>query len=209
MSTPNDNNGISTESRIIDAAKSLFIEKGYAETSMSDIAARAEINRPALHYYFRTKGKMFHAVIGDIVSAIVPRVYELLMQRGLPIADRIEGVIDAYFALFKQNPRLPMFILREMNRDAGMLIDTITRLHLKEKLETVILSIENEMESGKLNRIPVRFLFFNFYGMLLTPFLAQDLVCTALLEDGETFDQMLAKWKPCIMQQMLNLLQPR
>ena len=79
MSTPNDNNGISTESRIIDAAKSLFIEKGYAETSMSDIAARAEINRPALHYYFRTKDKMFHAVIGDIVSAIVPRVYELLM----------------------------------------------------------------------------------------------------------------------------------
>ena len=43
------------ESRIIEAAKQEFIKKGFEQTSMSDIAAVVGINRPTLHYYFRTK----------------------------------------------------------------------------------------------------------------------------------------------------------
>lgn len=50
------------ESRIIEAAKQEFIKKGFEQTSMSDIAAVVGINRPTLHYYFRTKDKMFQAV---------------------------------------------------------------------------------------------------------------------------------------------------
>ena len=38
------------ESRIIEAAKQEVIKNGYVETSMSDIAAAAGINRPTLHY---------------------------------------------------------------------------------------------------------------------------------------------------------------
>ena len=50
------------EQQIIKTAQQLFIEKGFVETSMSDIAATVGINRPTLHYYFRTKDKMFKAV---------------------------------------------------------------------------------------------------------------------------------------------------
>ena len=42
------------ERQIIETAQQLFIEKGFAGTSMSDIAATVGINRPTLHYYFRT-----------------------------------------------------------------------------------------------------------------------------------------------------------
>lgn len=41
------------EQQIIKTAQQLFIEKGFVETSMSDIAATVGINRPTLHYYFR------------------------------------------------------------------------------------------------------------------------------------------------------------
>ena len=47
------------EQRIIETAQQLFIEKGFTETSMSDIAHTVGINRTTLHYYFRTKDKMF------------------------------------------------------------------------------------------------------------------------------------------------------
>ena len=43
------------EQRIHAAARKLFIEKGYLNTNMSDIAVEAGIKRPTLHYYFRTK----------------------------------------------------------------------------------------------------------------------------------------------------------
>ena len=48
-------NNENLETKIIEVAKQQFIENGFAETSMSDIAAKVGINRPGLHYYFRTK----------------------------------------------------------------------------------------------------------------------------------------------------------
>ena len=38
------------EYQIIETAKQLFIEKGFVETSMSDIAAKVGINRPTLQF---------------------------------------------------------------------------------------------------------------------------------------------------------------
>lgn len=61
------------ETKIIEAAKELFIENGFAETSMSDIATKVGINRPGVHYYFRTKDKMFQAVFGSIVKSLYPK----------------------------------------------------------------------------------------------------------------------------------------
>ena len=69
MTTTNNNEDV--EKKIVEAAKELFIENGFAETSMSDIAAKVGINRPVLHYYFRTKDKMFQAVFGNIILSFI------------------------------------------------------------------------------------------------------------------------------------------
>ncbi|MCD8079789.1 MAG: TetR/AcrR family transcriptional regulator [Bacteroides sp.] len=45
------------EEKIIEVARRLFVENGYQKTHMSAIAAAAGINRPTLHYYYRTKEK--------------------------------------------------------------------------------------------------------------------------------------------------------
>ena len=42
------------ESRIIEAAKRVFVRKGYEAATMSDVAAEVGIGRTALHYYYRT-----------------------------------------------------------------------------------------------------------------------------------------------------------
>ena len=47
------------EYQIIETAKQLFIEKGFVETSMSDIAAKVGINRPTLHYISGQKTECF------------------------------------------------------------------------------------------------------------------------------------------------------
>lgn len=196
------------EEKIIKAAKSLFIEKGFAETSMSDIAARVGINRPGLHYYFRTKDKMFQAVFGDIVLSIVPKVFDILIQQKRSIASRIEEVVNAYYSLFMANPRLPMFIIREMNRDMALLIKTATELNVPEKLNVVVDSLQEEMNDGKLKQVPLRFLFYNLYGLLVMPFLTQDMAYSLFLEENESFEDLLDKWKPYIISQLNALLVP-
>lgn len=195
------------EEKIIEVAKALFIEKGYAETSMSEIAAKAGINRPGLHYYFRTKDKMFEAVFGDILLSIVPKIFDIISQKDMNIERRIEEMIDTYYALFIENPKLPMFMMREINRDSNLLIKTATQLNIHEKFRHSLDSIEQEMKEGKLKQVPIRFMFYNISSLLTIPFLTQDLTYSILLEDGETFEDMLKEWKPYIIKQLLNLIE--
>lgn len=197
------------EEKIIEVAKALFIEKGYVETSMSEIAAKAGINRPGLHYYFRTKDKMFEAVFGDILLSIVPKIFDIISQKDMNIERRIEEMIDTYYALFIDNPKLPMFMMREINRDANLLIKTATQLNIHEKFRHSLDTIEQEMKEGKLKQVPIRFMFYNISSLLTIPFLTQDLTYSILLEEGETFEDMLKEWKPYIIKQLLNLIENR
>jgi AcrR family transcriptional regulator len=52
----------STEDVIVEAARAVFMQKGFAATRMCDIAQTAGINQALLHYYFRTKDKLFSIV---------------------------------------------------------------------------------------------------------------------------------------------------
>ena len=176
---------------------------------MSEIAAKAGINRPGLHYYFRTKDKMFEAVFGDILLSIVPKIFDIISQKDMNIERRIEEMIDTYYALFIDNPKLPMFMMREINRDANLLIKTATQLNIHEKFRHSLDTIEQEMKEGKLKQVPIRFMFYNISSLLTIPFLTQDLTYSILLEEGETFEDMLKEWKPYIIKQLLNLIENR
>ena len=85
------------EERILACAEKLFLEKGFDATSMSDIALCAGINRPTLHYYFRTKDKMFRAVLARIVLSFVPRIYEIVASSDKPVAERVSQVADGLY----------------------------------------------------------------------------------------------------------------
>ena len=197
------------EARIVDAARQLFIERGFVGTSMSDIASRAGINRPTLHYYFRTKERMFDAVFGGIVGTLVPRVKDIVLQPDRPIGERVASVVDAYYDVFGANPGLPMFIVREMHRDFDGVVRTIMELRLGQYIEYCIfahwLGLQR-MDSGRLRQVPMRYLFLTFYSMLTMPFVAGNLCRTVLLDDGETFADLLAGWKPYIVDAMERLL---
>ena len=194
------------ETKIIEIAKQQFIENGFAETSMSDIAAKVGINRPGLHYYFRTKERMFQAVFGEIVLFLLPKIQDIVLQKDKPVTDRVGGVIDAYFEVFSENTRLPLFVMRESNRDVNHLINTLADLRLERNFLEIARSLQDEMDSGRLKPVPLRFVFFTFYSLLIMPFVMKDLCASLFLEKGESFEEMFARWKPYIVMQMDNLL---
>lgn len=120
------------EYQIIETAKQLFIEKGFVETSMSDIAAKVGINRPTLHYYFRTKDRMFQAVFGSIVMSLLPKVQEIIQQE-LPFIDRVSLILDKYITLFTENPDMPKFICGENSAMSTTCLMQLRKCSLKKR----------------------------------------------------------------------------
>lgn len=200
-------NNDNTETKIIGVAKQLFSEKGYNETSMSDIAARMGMHRPGLHYYFRTKQLLYANVFGRIVASFLPKIREIVTESDASLDVRIGQIVDVYYgSIFKENPHLPTFLAKEINRDAASLVDGMRRLGINHDLFGIATALQSEMDAGKIRRVPLRYVFLTFYGMLTMPFLSRGLLTELFLSEGESFETMLEEWKGYIVSQMHHLL---
>lgn len=193
------------ERQIIETAQQLFIEKGFAGTSMSDIAATIGINRPTLHYYFRTKDKMFKAVFGSIVISLMPKIHDII-KLDIPFVDRMGMVLNEYIELFTKEPYLPKFICGEIQRDVNHLLEAAKELQFEAALSLVKDTLLAEMEAGKIKKVPLPMVFLTFYSLLTYPFLVRNLITTLFLDNEEDFTSFLQEWKQHIITELTNLL---
>lgn len=193
------------ENKIIEAAQELFMEKGFEKTNMSEIARKAGINRPALHYYFRTKDKMFEAVFSTLVGSFLPHL-EDIFAKDIPFMDKVQKVLDGYIVIFTQNPSLPQFILGEVNRDLEHLLETIRNLHFDTYLQSIEKILISEMEKGNLKTVPIPMVMLTFYSQLIFPFLAKPLIMAIFYGNEEEFATFIHAWKKHVMEQVKSLL---
>ena len=70
-----------TEKKILDAAKVVFLEKGFDGARMQEIADEAKINKALLHYYFRSKDKLFDAIFHEAFQQFLPHIAEIMMTQ--------------------------------------------------------------------------------------------------------------------------------
>ncbi len=101
------------EKRILWVAERLFLEKGFSGTSTTEIAKTVGCNQALIHYYFRTKEKLFW----DVFSPKVEQVVEYLdapLDESIDFIERIRNVIDFYFGILELDERLAPFIVNEL-----------------------------------------------------------------------------------------------
>lgn len=63
-----------TRTALLSAARSLFIDKGYAETGTPDIVAAAGVTRGALYHHFADKQALFRAVVEQEAAAVAEQI---------------------------------------------------------------------------------------------------------------------------------------
>ena len=102
--------------RILQAAKELFVEQGFHSTSMSQIAEKSGITQSMLHYYFGSKQGLFQAVLAE---AFVPLFSERLFPRGseLNFSELIRAAISSRFRFFQKNPDVLKLLSRTFLMD--------------------------------------------------------------------------------------------
>src|SRR5262245_23729049 len=68
-----------TRGALIEAARKLFIEKGYAHTATPDVVAAAGVTRGALYHHFQDKQALFKAVVEQEAARVAAAI-----ERGSP-----------------------------------------------------------------------------------------------------------------------------
>ena len=75
------NNELSTEDKIFDAVNNIFLLYGYHGTTLQQIATVAGINKSAIHYYFRSKERLYIKVVENALISILNTDFLFITNR--------------------------------------------------------------------------------------------------------------------------------
>lgn len=115
---------VKTKQTILQNAKNLFSTKGFAATSINEIAKSSQINKAMLYYYFKSKADIYETVINEILSGI----YEKIVVSD-KCCDSATGDLRAFISIYakfaNEHPYFPALMLRELSNSAGHLSDSV------------------------------------------------------------------------------------
>lgn len=95
---------------LIAAARSLFVEKGYAETGTPEIVARAKVTRGALYHHFTDKADLFRTVVEQEARNVAREIESETANPASPIDALLTGA-DIYFAAMTVPGRVRLLLL--------------------------------------------------------------------------------------------------
>jgi len=102
---------------LIEAARTIFADKGYEAASVREITASASANLGAITYHFGSKQGLYDAVLASLLDPLARAV-----GLGQPVSadakgsalDRIDGMVAAMFAHLAAHPDLQLLVLQHV-----------------------------------------------------------------------------------------------
>jgi AcrR family transcriptional regulator len=190
-----------TEETIFDSAREEFIEKGFDGARMQEIAKKAGINKAMLHYYYRTKEKLFDAIFEKVFKSFLPGVFEV-MQSEASLFHKIEAFVNAYLTLIYNNPHIPSFIIHELNRNPerlSALFGTLIGSVREKAFGQFAVSIRKEVEKGNIVPIEPEHLVINILALCIFPVVASPII------KGVFFDNNKEEYKIFLEQRKVEV----
>ena len=193
---------LNTEQLILEGARKVFIIKGFDGARMQEIADESGINKALLHYYYRSKDKLFEAVFTEALGKFLPKLGEIFNSDD-DLCKKIESFVDIYIDMLIANPYLPMFILHEINRDHKRIINLMKQSGLKP--EGIIKQIQNDIKNKKINHISPEQLIVNMLSLCIFPVAGRPLIQGILFNNNKkNYDKFLLERKKEVTKFILN-----
>ena len=136
--------------KILEAAECEFVKHGYKGTSMQSIADAAELPKANVHYYFKSKAKLYNAVLEDILQRWNEVLAEM-SEEGDP-AETLENYIRAKVDLSIRFPQASKIFATEIIQGAPNLKEHI-RTDLRHWVRSKTKIIETWIEQGKMTAV--------------------------------------------------------
>jgi len=148
---------VNMEQSILEVAERLFLEKGFALTSTTEIAREAGCNQALVHYYFRTKDNLFNSIFETKFKAFFQRIFNMNFDETMSFADKVRLMTESHFDLLAQNPKMPALIMKELARKPDQLRTLRDKLHvMPEQLYARLdKDLQEEIKAGRVRELSV------------------------------------------------------
>ena len=181
---------LSTQEKILEAARKLFIERGYAATTARDIAVEAGTNLALLNYHFKSKELLFQRVVQECMQTFFGVIAPVINNETMSLDEKLKTLIDNYIGLLLENLRMPMFIMHIIDSNphfVGGLID------VREVLERSSLAGQIKEVNPLMD---VRQFVTALLGMVIFPFMARSTIFKAKEFKAEMLKrkELIYKW---------------
>ena len=164
-----------TEEKIFDAATEVFVEKGMDGARMQDIANHAGINKALLHYYFRSKDMLFNKVFEKISGKMFAR-FSPVFDSNISLEEKIRFFIKAHITFLQDNPRLPAFILNEVNRNPARIKKFIATIDFRKLWLLLYEQHKNELDNYNITEENLPQIMTTIASMSVFPFAARGIL---------------------------------
>lgn len=108
---------ITNRDAILDAAIRCFAAKGFAATTIKDLASEAQVNSALLYYYFADKQTLYRETLRHIAQRLSDAAGRL--DEDLPPDEAIRRFVQQQAEFLIANPHVPRLMLREMLEHTG------------------------------------------------------------------------------------------
>ena len=141
----------STEEKIKEAAKIVFLAKGFEGCTSREIASTAGMNVALVNYYFRSKSQLFKLIFQSAVEDFMLSMVHVFKTEQT-LEDKMRYFIEKEYEFLAKHQELPNFIINEMNREDGC---SIEHNHLFQQVaETGIFNdCIQELAAGRMREI--------------------------------------------------------
>jgi TetR/AcrR family transcriptional regulator len=171
------------ERRILVAAESVFADKGYSGATTGEIARRASLPKPNLHYYFKTKEELYQRVLTDIIEDWLGSADQIVP--GAEPEAALRAYIRGKIELARAKPLASRVFANEIIHGAPQL-KPFLETKLRDWLETKTSVIKGWVDAKKIKPIDPYHLFFVIWASTQTYADFEVQICAVLQRDQLT-----------------------
>lgn len=199
-----------TEAKILQAAESEFLTKGFAGARTTSIAQAAGVTHAMFHYYFRTKDKLFERIISEKIALMKELLLDTVANSDMSLEEKIRNVIERHLDFVAANPNLPRFLVGEVfayPERAKVLTEKIKQF-APRMIAELQRQIDEAAANGIFRKVDARMLIIDIVSLNIFSYMASPLINAVLdncMEDSErflaqrkkeNFDTIMRKLKP-------------
>jgi TetR/AcrR family transcriptional regulator len=197
---------VGTEQQIFNAALEVFSRKGRDGARMQEIANCAGINRALLHYYFRSKSKLYEAVFAHGFKQFIGGLSQSLRSER-SFESSLRTFVHGYMDYLCEHQDMARLMITECLSGGPILESYLTTVIAKRKeLPSFLMEdrIQQAIEVGEIREVDSEHAMLTIVSACLFPFIALPTVRLFLPQAATDFEEFIEERKQHIVELILS-----